>query len=163
MVRLDAPYHKNQMSLEIIKAAIPHRDPFLLIDEVVEQTDKMIVCKRKFTGEEFWYKGHYPDYPLTPGVLLCEACLQSGAVLLSKITVEAQEGQGNAGGVPVATRLGNVQFRDMVRPGDTIRIDVDLTEKLANAYYMKGKVTNETTGKLAARCEFACTVAVVGS
>ncbi len=149
------------MSLEAIKAAIPHRDPFLLIDEVVEQTSERIVCKRTFTGEEFWYQGHYPDYPLTPGVLLCEACLQSGAVLLSKITEEAQGGQGNSGGVPVATRLGNVQFRDMVRPGDTVKIEVDLTENLANAFYMKGKVTNESSGKLSARCEFACTVAPV--
>ena len=151
------------MSLETIKAAIPHREPFLLIDEVVEQSDKHIVCKRTFTGEEFWYQGHYPDYPLTPGVLLCEACLQAGAVLLSKITEEAQGGQGNAGGVPVATRLGNVQFRDMVRPGDTVKIEVELTENLSNAFYMKGKVTNESSGKLAVRCEFACTVAPVAS
>ena len=148
------------MNKQQIEAAIPHRDPFLLLDEVTEQTDERIVCRKAFTGDEFWYRGHYPDFPITPGVLLCEACLQAGAVLLSKITVEAQGGQGAAGGVPVATRLGNVQFRDMVRPGDTIRIEVDLTERLAAAYYMKGKVTNESTGKLAARCEFACTVAV---
>jgi 3-hydroxyacyl-[acyl-carrier-protein] dehydratase len=149
------------MSKEQILSAIPHRDPFLLLDEVTEQSDARIVCRKAFTGEEFWYRGHYPDFPLTPGVLLCEACLQAGAVLLSKITTEAQGGQGNAGGVPVATRLSNVQFRDMVRPGDSITIEVDLTERLANAYYMKGKVTNERTGKLAARCEFACTVAPV--
>jgi 3-hydroxyacyl-[acyl-carrier-protein] dehydratase len=147
------------MTKQAIEAAIPHRDPFLLIDEVVEQTDEKIICRKSFSGDEFWYRGHYPDYPLTPGVLLCEACLQAGAVLLSKITETAQEGQGNAGGVPVATRLGNVQFRDMVRPGDTIKIEVDLTERLANAYYMKGKVTNESSGKLSVRCEFACTVA----
>lgn len=147
------------MTQQAILDSIPHRDPFLLIDEVVEQSQVRIVCRKSFSGEEFWYRGHYPDYPLTPGVLLCEACLQAGAVLLSKITEEAQAGQGNAGGVPVATRLGNVQFRDMVRPGDAIRIEVDLTERLANAYYMKGKVTNESTGKLATRCEFACTVA----
>lgn len=150
------------MTKDEIQAAIPHRDPFLLLDEVTERSDERLVARKTFSGEEFWYQGHYPDYPLTPGVLLCEACLQAGAVLLSKITEAAQGGQGNAGGVPVATRLGNVQFRDMVRPGDTIRIEVDLTERLANAYYMKGKVTNESTGKLAARCEFACTVAKVG-
>ncbi len=147
------------MSKEAIQAAIPHRDPFLLIDEVVEQTEDRIVCKRSFSGEEFWYQGHYPDYPLTPGVLLCEACLQAGAVLLSKITEAAQEGQGNAGGVPVATRLNNVQFREMVRPGDSITIEVDLTEHVSNAFFMKGRVKNDSTGKLAARCEFACTVA----
>ncbi|MEQ8846391.1 3-hydroxyacyl-ACP dehydratase FabZ family protein [Botrimarina sp.] len=147
------------MTKDEIQAAIPHRDPFLLLDEVHERTDERIVARKRFTGDEFWYRGHYPDFPITPGVLLCEACLQAGAVLLSGITEAAQGGQGAAGGVPVATRLTNAQFRDMVRPGDVITIEVDLTERLANAYYMKGKVTNDTSGKLAARCEFACTVA----
>lgn len=146
------------MTLESIQAAIPHRTPFLLLDEIVEQTDERIVCRKQFTGDEFWYQGHYPDYPLTPGVLLCEAAMQAGAVLLSKITVEAQEGQGSAGGVPVATRMNNVQFRAMVHPGDEIAIEVDLVEKLSNAYFMKAKVTNASQGKLAARLEFACTV-----
>lgn len=147
------------MSLEAIQSAIPHRPPFLLIDEIVEQSDERIVCRKHFTGDEFWYQGHYPDYPLTPGVLLCEAAMQAGAVLLSKITMEAQAGQGSEGGVPVATRMNNVQFRAMVHPGDEITIEVDLTERLSNAYFMKAKVTNATQGKLAARLEFACTVA----
>ncbi len=145
------------MSLDQIQAAIPHRPPFLLIDEVVEQSDERIVCRKTFTGDEFWYQGHYPEYPLTPGVLLCEAALQAGAVLLSDITKRAQD-EEIPGGVPVATRLNNVQFRAMVHPGDEIKLEIDLTEKLANAYFMKAKVTNSTTGKLAARLEFACTV-----
>ncbi len=147
------------MSQEAIQQAIPHRPPFLLLDEIVEQSDERIVCQKRFTGDEFWYQGHYPDYPLTPGVLLCEAAMQAGAVLLSKITVEAQEGQGTAGGVPVATRMNNVQFRAMVHPGEEITIEVDLVERLSNAYFMKAKVTNASAGKLAARLEFACTVA----
>lgn len=147
------------MSLEAIQQAIPHRPPFLLLDEIVEQSDERIVCRKHFTGDEFWYQGHYPDYPLTPGVLLCEASMQAGAVLLSKITLEAQEGQGSAGGVPVATRMNNVQFRAMVHPGDEITIEVDLTERLSNAYFMNAKVTNATQGKVAARLEFACTIA----
>jgi len=144
------------MTLEAIQAAIPHRPPFLLIDEVVEQTAQRIVCRKHFTGDEFWYQGHYPDYPLTPGVLLCEAAMQAGAVLLSAIIRDA--GDDLAGGVPVATRMNNVQFRAMVHPGDEITIEVELTERLANAYYMKAKVTNATQGKLAARLEFACTL-----
>ncbi|MEM8944184.1 MAG: 3-hydroxyacyl-ACP dehydratase FabZ family protein [Planctomycetota bacterium] len=147
------------MTLETIQQAIPHRPPFLLLDEIVEQSDERIVCRKQFSGDEFWYQGHYPDYPLTPGVLLCEASMQAGAVLLSKITVEAQAGQGSAGGVPVATRMNNVQFRAMVHPGDEITIEVDLVERLSNAYFMKAKVTNATQGKVAARLEFACTVA----
>lgn len=145
------------MSLEKIQEAIPHRPPFLLIDEVVEQSDERIVCNKAFTGDEFWYQGHYPNYPLTPGVLLCEASLQAGAVLLSDITKRAQENE-TPGGVPVATRLNNVQFRAMVHPGESIKIEVDLTEQVSNAFFMKAKVTNTTTGKLAARLDFACTV-----
>ena len=147
------------MTLEAIQQAIPHRPPFLLLDEIVEQSNERILCRKKFSGDEFWYAGHYPDYPLTPGVLLCEASMQAGAVLLSKITLEAQAGQGSAGGVPVATRMNNVQFRAMVHPGDEIMIEVDLVERLSNAYFMKAKVTNTTQGKVATRLEFACTVA----
>ena len=146
------------MTQQTIKDAIPHREPFLLIDEVVEQSDISIVCRKTFSGDEFWYQGHYPEYPLTPGVLLCEASLQAGAVLLSDITKQAQEND-IPDGVPVATRLNNVQFRNMVHPGQQIEIAVELTERLANAYFMKAKVTNQSTGKLAARLDFACTVA----
>ena len=70
------------MSLATIEAAIPHRAPFLLIDEIVSQSENEIHCRKTFTGEEFWYAGHYPAFPLTPGVLLCEAAMQAGAVLL---------------------------------------------------------------------------------
>ena len=58
------------MTLEAIKAAIPHREPFLLLDEIVEQGENRIVCRKRFTGDEFWYTGHYPGFPLTPGVIL---------------------------------------------------------------------------------------------
>ena len=73
------------MTLDAIKAAIPHREPFLLVDEIVEQSDNRIVCRKRFTGDEFWYRGHYPQFPLTPGVLLVEAAMQAGAVLSGEI------------------------------------------------------------------------------
>ncbi|WP_442481567.1 3-hydroxyacyl-ACP dehydratase FabZ family protein [Aeoliella sp. SH292] len=141
------------MSLDQIKSAIPHREPFLLIDEIVEQGDSKITCRKTFTGEEFWYAGHYPSFPITPGVILCEASMQAGAVLLSKIVGDME------GRVPVATRANNVQFREMVLPGSTVKIEVELTERLADAFFLKAKVTNETTGKLACRFDFACTLA----
>ena len=145
------------MTLEAIQAAIPHRPPFLLLDEIVEQSDEKIVCRKQFSGDEFWYQGHYPDYPLTPGVLLCEAAMQAGAVLLSAIFQDS--GEDLAGGVPVATRMNNVQFRTMVHPGEEITLEVELVERLAKAFFMKAKVVNVSTGKLAARLEFACTLA----
>lgn len=139
------------MSLTAIQAAIPHREPFLLLDEIVEQSDERIVCRKRFTGDEFWFRGHYPDYPVTPGVILCEAAMQAGAVLLSRFAADAR------GAVPVATRANNVQFRKIVYPGDTILIEVELTERLSNAYFMKARVTVE--GQLAMRFEFACALA----
>ena len=137
--------------LDQIKAAIPHREPFLLLDEIVEQSENRFVCRKRFTGEEFWYAGHYPDFPLTPGVLLCEAAMQAGAVLLSKF---ANEGQG---GVPVATRMNNVKFKTMVRPGDTIEMEVELVERMADAFFLNAKVTVD--GKTAVTFDFACKTA----
>lgn len=139
------------MSLYKIKHAIPHREPFLLVDEIVEQSDNRIFCRKHFTGDEFWYAGHYPQFPLTPGVLLVEAAMQAGAVLLSKYAAESM------GGVPVATRINNVKFKTMVRPGDTIEMEVELAERMADAFFLNAKVTNG--GKTAATFDFACKMA----
>jgi len=139
------------MSLDKIKSAIPHREPFLLLDEIVEQSDARIVCRKTFAGDEFWYRGHYPDFPITPGVILCEAAMQAGAVLLSNLVTDSPDA------VPVATRANNVQFKQMVMPGDTIDLEVELTERLASAFFMKAKVT--VKGKVACRFDFACTLA----
>lgn len=138
------------MTLAQIKAAIPHREPFLLIDEIVERSDKRIVCRKRFTGDEYFFAGHYPDYPLVPGVLLCEAAMQAGAVLLSSFMT----GDGR---VPVAARINDVRFKRMVRPGDTIELEVELTERVAGAFYLAAKVT--CGGKLTVRFEFTCTMA----
>ena len=141
------------MSREAILRAIPHRPPFLLLDEIVEQSESRIVCRKTFTGDEEFYQGHYPGYPLTPGVILCEAAMQAGAVLLSQFV----DGEG---GVPVATRMNEVRFKKMVRPGDTIELEVDLKERLANAFFLAAKVT--CGGQVAVRFEFACTMAARG-
>ena len=138
------------MSLEKIKAAIPHREPFLLIDEIIEQTENRIVCRKQFTGDEFWYAGHFPSFPITPGVILCEAAMQAGAVLLSS-QIEQQENT-----VPVATRANNVQFKKMVRPSDTVDLDVELVEQMGGAFFLKARVT--LNGKIATRFDFACTM-----
>lgn len=141
------------MSLAEIHEAIPHREPFLLVDEIVDRNEQRIVCRKTFRGDEFFYQGHYPQFPLTPGVLLCEAAMQAGAILLSRLVDPAQKG------VPVATRINDVRFKRMVRPGETIDIEVDLVERLADAFFLKAKVACE--GKVAVRFEFACTIATV--
>jgi 3-hydroxyacyl-[acyl-carrier-protein] dehydratase len=139
------------MTLEAIKAAIPHREPFLLIDEIIEHTDNHIVCRKTFTGQEFWYAGHYPGFPLTPGVLLLESAMQAGAVLLAQVVAD------NPDRVPVVSRINNVKFKHMVRPGDTVTLDVTLTEKMAGAFFMDAKVM--LGDKLAVMFDFACKMA----
>jgi 3-hydroxyacyl-[acyl-carrier-protein] dehydratase len=142
------------MNRQQILDAIPHRDPFLLVDEIVEWTDSRIECTKVFTGDEEFFAGHYPNFPLVPGVLLCEAAMQCGAILLSKQLEDLK------GKVPVATRMNDVRFKRMVRPGETIRMEVELTERLASAFFLTAKVTVE--GKVAVRFQFACTAADAG-
>lgn len=140
------------MTREEILQAIPHRDPFLLVDEVLERDESKIVCTKTFSGEEDFFAGHYPGHPLVPGVLLCEAAMQAGAILLSSQLAAEAEGK-----MPVATRMNDVRFKRMVRPGETIRMEIELVERLANAFFMKAKSTVD--GKVAVRFEFACTAA----
>jgi 3-hydroxyacyl-[acyl-carrier-protein] dehydratase len=134
-----------------IEAAIPHRPPMLLVDEVVERTENRIVARKTFREDEFFFQGHYPGQPIVPGVILCEASMQAGAILLS------QHMPADGSGVPVATRLNNVKFRRVTRPGETIEMEVELVERMADAFFMNAKVTCE--GKVAVRFEFACTIA----
>ncbi|MCA9103557.1 MAG: 3-hydroxyacyl-ACP dehydratase FabZ family protein [Pirellulales bacterium] len=136
------------MSTAEITAAIPHRPPFLFLDEVVSSADDRIHCRRTFTGEEAFYQGHYPRQPITPGVILCEAAMQAGAVLLSR--------RVSGEGVPVATRMNDVRFKRIVEPGETVDIEVTLDDELGGAFYLTGRVS--VGGKLAARLSFACTL-----
>jgi 3-hydroxyacyl-[acyl-carrier-protein] dehydratase len=138
------------MTTEEIKAAIPHRPPMLLVDEVLEKSDSHIVTRKTFRDDEYYTQGHYPDNPIVPGIILCEVGMQSGAILLSQFV-----GQG----IPVATRMNDVRFRRIVKPGDTVDVHVELIEKLANAFFMKAKMTRD--GKQAMRFEFACAAAAV--
>jgi 3-hydroxyacyl-[acyl-carrier-protein] dehydratase len=139
------------MSREQILAAIPHRPPFLLVDEIVEWTESRIVCTKVFTGREDFFAGHYPGYPLVPGVLLCEAAMQAGAILLSKHFT------GLENKVPVAAKMNGVRFKRIVRPCELIRMEVELVERMIDIFFLKAKVTVED--QIAVRFEFACTAA----
>jgi 3-hydroxyacyl-[acyl-carrier-protein] dehydratase len=131
-----------------------------LLDEIVEQGANRIVCKKTFKGDEFWYAGHYPHFPITPGVLLCEAAMQAGAVLLATMP-QFKELAATTGGVPVAARANNIQFKKMVLPGDTVLIEAQFVEKLASAFFLNAKVT--VRGKLATKLDFACMLAKPGT
>jgi len=139
------------LDAEAIQRLIPHRPPFLWIDEVVSIDDQRIVARKRIVPELDVFRGHYPAFPVLPGVLQLEAAFQAGAILIARTTPPA------ADAVPVVTRVNNVQFRQLVRPGDTLDIEVELTERLANAFFLKGKT--QVNGKVTARLEFACAMA----
>lgn len=139
------------MNAEEIQQLIPHRPPFLWLDEVVTADETFLHARKYLDPELPVFAGHYPDFPVLPGVLQCEACFQAAAVLIAKShPVES-------GRVPVVTRQNNTRFRRLVRPGETLDIEVRLTEQLANAFFLTGKVS--VNGQVSVRLEFACTAA----
>jgi len=89
-----------------------------------------------------------------PGVLICEAIVQSGAILIAHLEAGALEGK-----IPVLTRLSNAKFKQIVQPGDTLEIEANLKEKLGGAFFMQGCA--RVNGKLAVSVEFACTAVAV--
>ena len=139
------------MDRDAIQQRIPHRPPFLWIDEVVEQSEDRLRARKYLDPALDVFSGHYPGFPVLPGVLQCEAAFQAGALLIASL-ISLEEDQ-----VPVVTRVNNVKFRRMVRPGETLDVEVELTERVANAWFLSGKTS--VAGEVAARLEFACTAA----
>ncbi|MDO9183227.1 MAG: 3-hydroxyacyl-ACP dehydratase FabZ [Bacteriovorax sp.] len=129
-----------------IKDLIPQRAPFLFIDKITAFEDKKISTSLALTGQEDFFKGHFPGNPIMPGVLLQEALFQSGAALMA---LKNKEGSR----LGVVTRVQNAKFKSMVRPGDTLEMEVELTDSISNASYMKG--STRVNGKVVLVIEFA--------
>lgn len=136
-----------------IAERIPHRPPFLWLDRVVAVDDTGIRAEKTVPKDLDVFHGHYPGYPLMPGVLLCEAVFQAGAVLIAEMTRSNPEAEGG-GSVPVLTRILGAKFKREVRPGDQLEIRASLVERLGPAWFMKGSV--RVDGKVAVQVEFAC-------
>ncbi len=125
-------------AIDAVKALIPHRPPFLFVDEIVSESADGLVAKRTWRAEENFYEGHYPNAPITPGVLLCEAVFQTGALFMAR---QAQaSGAAPGAGVPLLSKISDVRFRTPIYPGDTIVIEVKKKEVVAGFTMMAGNV-----------------------
>lgn len=137
-----------QLQARPVKALLPHREPFLFIDEVVELNEDSIVARRRVRADEPQFEGHYPGQPIMPGVLLCETVLQAGAYLMAH-----KEGlEANMKGAPVVTRLNNVKFKRIVRPGDMLEVRAEHRRSMMGAHMLKGSIFCD--GKLACSLDF---------
>jgi 3-hydroxyacyl-[acyl-carrier-protein] dehydratase len=128
---------------EEIEAILPHRDPFLLLDEVVElEPGKRVVARKKVRDDEFWTRGHFPGRPVMPGVLIVEAMAQAGAVaVLSE--------EENRGRIALFAGIDDVRFKRIVEPGDELELTCEL--EAVRGPIGRGKARATVDGKLAAR------------
>jgi 3-hydroxyacyl-[acyl-carrier-protein] dehydratase len=126
-----------------IEAILPHREPFLLIDEVVElEPGSRVVARKKVRPDEWYLSGHFPGRPIMPGVLIVEAMAQTGAVA---VLSEEQ----NRGRLALFAGIDGVRFKRIVEPGDELELTCDL-EKVRGPIG-KGRAEARVGGELAAR------------
>ncbi len=138
----------------LISDLIPHRPPFLWVDKILQSNETSILAEKFIPQDLDVFKGHYPEHPILPGVLLCEALFQSGALLISLLL---RESDTTAAGVPVITRVENAKFKRPVGPGDTIQMLVTLKEKFSGVWFLKGVL--RVNKKVAVKADFSCTLA----
>ena len=98
--------------MQSVTDLIPHRPPFLFVDKIIAETPDSLTAQRTFRADEEFYAGHYPGAPITPGVLLCEAVFQAGALYMAR---QAQASGAKPGeGVPLLAKINDVRFRNPV-------------------------------------------------
>lgn len=142
----------TQIDITEILERIPHRYPFLLVDRCEEyKPNESIVGIKCVTVNEPFFQGHFPNYPVMPGVLIIEAIAQTGAVLMSK-TLDVDV----AGKTILFMSVDNARFRLPVRPGDVLRMHVEVVRHRGDIFKFRGQAKVE--GKVAAECEFAAMV-----
>lgn len=134
---------------------IPHRPPFLFVDEIVSHDATGLVAKRTWRAEEDFYKGHYPGAPITPGVLLCEAVFQTAACFMAlKAQASGVAAGEGAKAVPLIAKISDVRFRSPIYPGDTITLEVKEKDALGGFTMMSGTI-KKPDGTRALNLDFA--------
>lgn len=141
------------MTADISIDSIPHRPPFRFVDEIVEVSDGRIRTRYLADPKAPFFAGHYPDHPVMPGVLICESAFQAGALLVAS----RMGGVGGDDRVPVIARIQDARFKRIVRPGETLDVEVTIDEELDGAYFMTARV--RVGGELATRVAFAAMMA----
>ncbi len=133
-----------------IQSLLPHRKPFLFVDSIESFDENGCVCTRTFTEEDFFFKGHFPEYPVVPGVILIETMAQGGGAALS---YQHKFGEGS---LFFLATVDKVKFRHQVRPGDTVRMEVTNLRVSASMVKQSGKAFVGDT--LCAEAEWMCLV-----
>lgn len=109
---------------------LPHREPMLLVDHMEMEENNVVHARYTVTGEEFFLKGHFPGYPIVPGVILCEIMGQCCSLLVKEHL---------AGKIPFYAGLDKIRFKRQVRPGDTIEIKGTITKQKAMIFFVKAE------------------------
>jgi 3-hydroxyacyl-[acyl-carrier-protein] dehydratase len=140
------------MSSEI-EGLLPHRAPFLFVDEIVSTDKDTIVAKHVFTEKEFFFAGHFPEYPVVPGVILIETMAQSGGAGLKKSGALGALGEK---ALFFLASVDKVKFRRQVRPGEEVRSEITNLRVSAKMIKQAGKAF--VGDELAAEAEWLCLV-----
>lgn len=137
------------LNREQIKEVIPHREPFLLIDEVnALDPGKKCVATKYITENDFWFSGHFPGMPVTPGVLMIEMLAQTGAVCVGSMPE-------NKGKIGLFAKIDKAKFRRQVVPGDVLRLEIEMVKIKAGVGVCKGIATVDGEKAVTADLTFA--------